>query len=148
MNDRRILLRLRQMLPQLPEQERKVGDYVLAHPHEAVGFSITRLAEASGASTTTVSRFCQRMGTKGYRQFRIALAKEWDAPHNLIYVEVQPDDSAKVVAIGEGRIHLLLIKFYIAGNDDPFLRQTEFAKPLGIPVGLRTNQVDMRQNLS
>jgi DNA-binding MurR/RpiR family transcriptional regulator len=89
----RILLRLKRMLPQLPEQERKVGDYVLTHPHEVVGLSITRLAEVSGASTTTVSRFCRRLGTGGYRQFRIALAKEWDSPHNLIYVEVQADDT-------------------------------------------------------
>jgi len=89
----RILLQLKQMLPRLPEQERKVGDYVLTHPHEVVGLSITRLAKVSGASTTTVSRFCRRMGTAGYRQFRIALAKEWDSPHNLAYVEVQADDT-------------------------------------------------------
>jgi RpiR family carbohydrate utilization transcriptional regulator len=89
----RILLQLKQMLPRLPKQERKVGDYILTHPHEVVGLSITRLAKVSGASTTTVSRFCRRMGTEGYRQFRIALAKEWDSPHNLAYVEVQPDDT-------------------------------------------------------
>ena len=89
----RILLQLKQMLPRLPEQERRVGDYVLTHPHEVVGLSITRLAKVSGASTTTVSRFCRRMGTEGYRQFRIALAKEWDSPHNLAYVEVQADDT-------------------------------------------------------
>jgi DNA-binding MurR/RpiR family transcriptional regulator len=93
----RILLRLRQMLPQLPEQERKVGDYVLAHPHEVVGLSITKLAEVSATSTTTVSRFCQRLGTGGYRRFRIALAKEWDSPHNLIYVEAQPGDTLACV---------------------------------------------------
>jgi DNA-binding MurR/RpiR family transcriptional regulator len=91
-DDRRILLQLKQMLPRLPEQERKVGDYVLTHPHEVVGLSITRLAEVSGASTTTVSRFCRRMGTGGYRHLRIALAKEWDSPDSLIYVEVQPGE--------------------------------------------------------
>ena len=62
----RILLQLKQMLPRLPGQERKVGDYVLTHPHEVVGLSITRLAEVSGASTTTVSRFCRRMATGGH----------------------------------------------------------------------------------
>jgi DNA-binding MurR/RpiR family transcriptional regulator len=89
----RILLTLKQMLPRLPEQERKVGDYVLNHPHEVVGLSITRLAEVSGASTTTVSRFCRRMGTGGYRQLRIALAKDWGSPDSLIYLDVQPGDT-------------------------------------------------------
>jgi RpiR family carbohydrate utilization transcriptional regulator len=89
----RLLLQLKQILPRLPEQERKVGDYVLKHPHEVVGFSITRLAQVSGTSTTTVSRFCRRLGTEGYRQFRIALAKEWDSAQTLIYIDVQAGDT-------------------------------------------------------
>jgi DNA-binding MurR/RpiR family transcriptional regulator len=77
-DDRGILLQIKQALPSLPDQERKVGRYVLQHPHEAVSHSITKLAELSSVSSTTVSRFCQRMGVSGYRQFRIALAKELD----------------------------------------------------------------------
>ena len=88
-----ILLEIKQTLPSLPDQERKVADYVLRHPHEVVGLSITKLAKVSGVSTTTVSRFCRRIGTKGYRQFRIALAKEWSSPQSFMYVEVLPDDT-------------------------------------------------------
>jgi DNA-binding MurR/RpiR family transcriptional regulator len=93
MDDKGILLQIKQILPLLPDQERRVGDYALDHPHEVVGFSITRLAEVSGTSTTTVSRFCRRIGSEGYRQFKIALAREWGSPQNLIYVEAQPDDT-------------------------------------------------------
>ena len=88
-----ILLEIKQVLPSLPDQERKVADYVLRHPHEVVGLSITKLAKVSTVSTTTVSRFSRRIGTKGYRQFKIALAKEWSSPQSLMYVEVQPDDT-------------------------------------------------------
>ncbi|UCC65581.1 MAG: MurR/RpiR family transcriptional regulator [Anaerolineae bacterium] len=98
MDSRGILIKIKQTLPSLPGQERKVGDYVLAQPHEAVGYSITRLANACGASSTTVSRFCQRMGAQGYRQFRIALAKDLGSPENLMYVEVQLGDTLANVA--------------------------------------------------
>lgn len=98
MDDKGILLQIQQMLPLLPDQERKVGDYVLRHPHDAVGHSITRLADLAGVSNTTVSRFCRRIGAEGYRQFKIALAKDWGSPANLVYIEVQPDDTVGSVA--------------------------------------------------
>jgi DNA-binding MurR/RpiR family transcriptional regulator len=97
-NDMGLLLQIKQMLPSLPAQERKVGDYVLGHREEAVGCSISALADASGVSNTTVSRFCRRIGLGGYRQFKIALAKEWGTPENLMYVEVQPGDTLASVA--------------------------------------------------
>jgi len=93
-----VLLQIKQLLPSLPSQERRVADYVLRHPHEAVGQSVTGLAKVCGVSTTTVSRFCQRLGFVGYRGFKIALAKEWGSPEALIYVEVQPEDTLATVA--------------------------------------------------
>lgn len=97
MNDKGVLLEIRRKLPSLPQQERKVGEYVLELPHEAVGHSITTLASSCGVSSTTVSRFCRRIGLKGYRNFRIALAKEWGSPENLLYVNVQPGDTLATV---------------------------------------------------
>lgn len=98
MDNQGILLKIKQTLPSLAEQERKVGDYVLRHPHEIVGCSITRLAGACDVSNTTVSRFCRRLGVKGYRPFRIALARDLGSPESLMYVEVQPDDTLASVA--------------------------------------------------
>jgi DNA-binding MurR/RpiR family transcriptional regulator len=98
MNDRGVLFRIKQALPSLPEQEYKVGDYVLRHPHETVALSIAGLAEVCGVSNTTVSRFCQRIGLDGYRQFKISLARESGSPENLIYVEVMPEDTLSSVA--------------------------------------------------
>jgi DNA-binding MurR/RpiR family transcriptional regulator len=98
MNAHGVLLKIKQTLPSLPEQEYKVGEYVLRHPYEAVALSITGLADACGVSNTTVSRFCQRIGLAGYRQFKIALARESGSPENLIYVEVTPEDTLAAVA--------------------------------------------------
>jgi DNA-binding MurR/RpiR family transcriptional regulator len=98
MNDGGVLLKIKQALPSMPEQEYKIGDYVLRHPHEVVALSITGLAHACGVSSTTVSRFCQRIGLGGYRQFHISLARESGSPENLIYIEVVPEDTLASVA--------------------------------------------------
>jgi DNA-binding MurR/RpiR family transcriptional regulator len=88
-----ILLTIKQILPSLPVQERKVADYVLGHPYETVGRTITSLATASGVGTTTVSRFCGRLGMSGYRQFKIELAKQTGSPEDLIYGKAPPGET-------------------------------------------------------
>jgi RpiR family carbohydrate utilization transcriptional regulator len=93
-----ILLRIKQILPSLPAQERKIGEYLLGHPHDAANLTISSLAKLSAVSNTTVSRLCRRLGFEGYRQMRIALAREWDRPSTLVYVEPQPDDTLASVA--------------------------------------------------
>jgi RpiR family carbohydrate utilization transcriptional regulator len=93
MEKKGVLLSIKQILPTLPAQERRVGDYVLDHPLEAVGHTITALALASGVGNTTVSRFCQRLGLDGYRAFKIELAKEAGSPENLTYIAVSADDT-------------------------------------------------------
>ncbi|HSJ53062.1 MAG TPA: MurR/RpiR family transcriptional regulator [Anaerolineae bacterium] len=98
MEETGLLLQIKRTLPSLPEQERKVGDYLLQHPHEAVDQTIVSLARLSGVSVTTVSRFCQRMGFVGCRQMKIALAREWGNPSNLVYIEPQPDDTLASVS--------------------------------------------------
>jgi RpiR family carbohydrate utilization transcriptional regulator len=98
MEDTGLLLQIKKMLPSLPDQERKVGEYLLQHPHEAVDQTIVSLARLSGVSNTTVSRFCRRMGFDGCRQMKIALARDWGTPSTLVYIESQPDDTLASVA--------------------------------------------------
>ena len=93
METKKTLLQIKQLLPQLADQERKVGEYVLAHPNEVVGHSINSLAELCGVSNTTISRFCRRLDVGGYRELRIALAKAWESPESLVYVAAEPDDT-------------------------------------------------------
>ncbi|NLF12577.1 MAG: MurR/RpiR family transcriptional regulator [Anaerolineaceae bacterium] len=98
MADTGVLLQIKKMLPSLPAQERKVGEYLLQHPHEAVNLTITSLAKLARVSNTTISRFCRRMGFDGYPQIKIALAREWGTPSTLVYVEPLPDDTLTTVA--------------------------------------------------
>ena len=70
------LLRLKESRDSMSATERSVSDYVLSHPPEAMGLSIHQLAEKTFASPSTVIRMCQRIGFKGYKEFRQAVACE------------------------------------------------------------------------
>lgn len=56
--------------------EKKVADYVLENPQEAVNANVSELAKGSGVSDATVVRMCHHLGYKGYYQFRLMLAKD------------------------------------------------------------------------
>jgi RpiR family carbohydrate utilization transcriptional regulator len=96
--DENILLTIRGLLPSLTAGEKKIGDYVLRHPDEVVKLSITELAEACDVSDATIFRFCRKVGTEGYQDFKIALAKDSVSPESLVYADVIPEDSLLIMA--------------------------------------------------
>lgn len=54
--------------------EKKVADYILANPRQAVNCNVSELAKASGVSDATVVRMCHHIGYTGYYQLRVALS--------------------------------------------------------------------------
>jgi len=62
--------------PELTASEAKVARTVLDHPDEIVRLSITELAERAEVGVATVSRFCQRLGLRGFHELKIEIAHE------------------------------------------------------------------------
>ena len=54
--------------------EKKVSDYIVAQRKSVQYMSISELAEACGVAEATISRFCRRLGYKGYNAFKLAIA--------------------------------------------------------------------------
>ena len=59
----------------LTRSGKKLADYIFAHTCEAQYFSISTLAENSGVSEASITRFCHGLGLAGYNDFKLALAK-------------------------------------------------------------------------
>jgi RpiR family carbohydrate utilization transcriptional regulator len=77
----------------LSTKEKKIADFILAHPRESVNPSIEELAERIGISESTMVRFAKKLGYSGYQRFRIALARETiPAELQLFETEVQQGD--------------------------------------------------------
>jgi DNA-binding MurR/RpiR family transcriptional regulator len=71
-----VLGRIRAESPSLPEALRRVAEQILIDPADAALATIVDLAERSGTSTATVTRFCRFFGFRGYAGLRVALATE------------------------------------------------------------------------
>lgn len=59
----------------LTRSSKKLADYILAHTHDSQYMSITGLAESSGVSEASITRFCRSLGLSGYNNLKLALAK-------------------------------------------------------------------------
>ena len=58
----------------LTSSEKKTADYVLVHLNDTQFMSISELAEACNVAEATITRFCRRLGYKGYNAFKLAIA--------------------------------------------------------------------------
>lgn len=54
--------------------EKKLADYILSVQDRASRMSISELSEACGVADATVSRFCRRLGYRGFPDFKLAIA--------------------------------------------------------------------------
>lgn len=58
------------------DSELKIAAYIIHNSQEVIGMTIYQLADKTYASTATVTRFCRKLGTDGFTDFKIQLAKE------------------------------------------------------------------------
>lgn len=57
------------------DSEKKIAGYIINHYDKVVEMTVSDLARESGASEASVSRFCRRIGMKGFHQLKISLAR-------------------------------------------------------------------------
>lgn len=58
------------------EAEKKIADCIMEQKDAVIHMTVAELADASGTSDATVSRFCRRLGFKSFQNLKMALAKE------------------------------------------------------------------------
>ena len=77
--------------------EQRVADFILGHAEELIYLTVTELAERTQTSESTVVRLCQKIGYKGYQEFKIMLARDLVGPTETVYEQIAPTDSLEVL---------------------------------------------------
>ena len=93
---RNVIDRISEEYYDLTTAEKKTADYILRNPRESQFLSIAELAEESGVAEATVSRFCRRLGYKGYNAFKLAIANATARQHTgeeNLTGQIQENDS-------------------------------------------------------
>jgi RpiR family carbohydrate utilization transcriptional regulator len=90
-------VRLQAAYSGLRAAEQRVADFILKHPDELIYLTVTELAERTNTSESTVVRLCQKIGYKGYQEFKIVLARDLVEPATEIYAAIEPGDDLPTV---------------------------------------------------
>ncbi|MBV7299486.1 MurR/RpiR family transcriptional regulator [Enterovibrio paralichthyis] len=71
-----VLQRIVSRRTQLSDAGRQIGDWVLANPALSTTLTSQVLAANAGVSQSSIVKFTQRLGFKGYSEFKLALTEE------------------------------------------------------------------------
>ncbi len=90
-----MLENIQSQLERLSKSERKVADTILRAPQEAIHKSIATLAAEAGVSEPTVNRFCRRLDTRGFPDFKLLLAQSLATGTPWVNRNVDENDDVK-----------------------------------------------------
>ncbi|AOR65083.1 MurR/RpiR family transcriptional regulator [Pectobacterium wasabiae] len=88
-----MLEKIQSHLDLLSKSERKVAEAILSTPQTAIHSSIATLAKMADVSEPTVNRFCRRLETKGFPDFKLHLAQSLANGTPYVNRNVEEDDS-------------------------------------------------------
>ena len=80
-------------LAELSKSERKVAEVILREPEATIHRSIAVMAKLADVSEPTVNRFCRRLGSKGFPDFKLQLAQALVAGTPYLNRHVQQNDT-------------------------------------------------------
>lgn len=90
-------IRIQGTYSSLRTAEQRVADFILKHAEELIYLTVTELAERTQTSESTVVRLCQKIGYKGYQEFKIMLARDLVGPAETVYEQIEPTDSLEAL---------------------------------------------------
>ena len=95
------LLRIRTRYPTLAQSDRKLADFLLADPERVRHLSSQQLAEEAGISQSSVVKFSQKLGFKGFPALKLAISEALASGHNPhsvpVHNQILGDDPLRTV---------------------------------------------------
>lgn len=95
------LIRIRQRYPSLAASDKKLADFILAQPDQTRHLSSQQLAGEAGVSQSSVVKFAQKMGFKGFPALKLALSEALASapdPQSVpVHNQIRGDDPLRLV---------------------------------------------------
>ncbi|BDH44902.1 transcriptional regulator [Salmonella enterica subsp. enterica serovar Choleraesuis] len=95
------LTRIRQRYQTLAQSDRKLADFILTNPEQTRYLSSQQLADDAGISQSSVVKFAQKLGYKGFPALKMAigdaLASNTNAHSVAVHNEILGDDPIRLV---------------------------------------------------
>ena len=91
------LVMLSEMLPELPESERKIANYILENPQEAITLTASELGKRSSTSSAAVIRLCKSLNLKGFQELKLKIAGDLQKKKTSGLKKIEPFESEHIV---------------------------------------------------
>lgn len=95
------LLRIRSRYAMLAQSDRKLADFLLAEPDRARHLSSQQLAKEAGVSQSSVVKFAQKLGFKGFPAMKLAISEALASGQNPnsvpVHNQILGDDPLRLV---------------------------------------------------
>ena len=95
------LIRIRQRYPGLAQSDRRLADFLLAEAEHARHLSSQQLAKEAGVSQSSVVKFAQKLGYKGFPALKLAISDalvSTQNPHSVpVHNQILGDDPLRLV---------------------------------------------------
>ena len=92
-------------MSQLSPNELKIADYILNNPEQITGFSSQELAQQTEVSQSSIVKFTQKIGFKGFTAFKLAVSEDLGRKHAIktdnvggLYNDIGRDDDLETMA--------------------------------------------------
>ena len=95
-----MLGQINQSLGRLSRAEKKVAEWVLAHPREVAESTVAEVARAAATSEPSVIRFCRRMGLTGFRDLTLRLTEALSSPVAYVHRDGSADGQLGAPEVG------------------------------------------------
>jgi len=76
---------------------KKIADFVIDHPDQAVHMTVVQLAESCEVSEASVVRFCQCLQYAGFYEFKLSLAAEIVPASQMIQEDITVEDTEPTI---------------------------------------------------
>lgn len=86
-----------QMLPNLPPSERKIAEYIIKNPKEAITCTANELGKRSSTSGAAVIRLCKSLGLKGFQELKLKIAGDLQKPFEEGYRDITPFETQESI---------------------------------------------------
>ncbi|CDQ19153.1 DNA-binding transcriptional regulator, MurR/RpiR family, contains HTH and SIS domains [Halobacillus karajensis] len=88
------LVILNEMKDKLPPSEKKIAEFIIAQPHEAIHCTATQLGRLSSTSSAAVIRLCKSLGLKGLQELKLRISGDLQKKPEARYRDIQPGEAS------------------------------------------------------
>lgn len=92
LNNKNVQFRIQSIFNDLTRSERKIAQFIMDQPDEAIKMTASELALASSTSPASIIRFCKSIGIPSFTELKLELSAERSTPIVNEYSDILPNE--------------------------------------------------------